>query len=168
MDLLSSYPHPRNSVTVRLMTKRYVNSLVRFQEREMVMTALWSFTGYDQIACPISKGLNSPSTYTLQRKLSSAINAVTSVSSKPLYLIFYTGLIMLTASILYVIYLLMLKLFGPVQITGWTSLMASTWLLGGVIISFLGLIGIYLAKIFTEVKQRPYHTIRAIYTNQDI
>lgn len=60
----------------------------------------------------------------------------------------------------------MQRLFWATPLSGWTSVMASIWLLGGMIISFIGIIGIYLSKIFTETKQRPYTIVRQIYAKQ--
>jgi putative glycosyltransferase len=57
-------------------------------------------------------------------------------------------------------------MFFASPLSGWTSVMASIWLLGGMIISFLGILGIYLSKIFSETKQRPYTIIRQIYTSE--
>jgi putative glycosyltransferase len=48
-------------------------------------------------------------------------------------------------------------------LSGWTSVMASIWLLGGLIVSFIGIIGIYLSKVFSESKQRPYTIVRSVH-----
>jgi len=57
------------------------------------------------------------------------------------------------------------RFFMAQAIDGWTSIMVSIWILGGLIISFIGVIGIYLAKIFSETKQRPYVIVREIHGN---
>ncbi|MEJ7745170.1 MAG: glycosyltransferase family 2 protein [Luteimonas sp.] len=153
---------PRNISTVRLMTKRYVRSLLEYREREMFMAGLWSATGYRQEAVTITKANKGNSTYNLARKLSLLTNSIVVFSNKPLLFIFHTGLLISLCSATYVGYLLYNHLFLSSPPSGWTSLMASIWLIGGMIILFLGLIGIYLSKIFIEVKQRPYVTIREV------
>jgi putative glycosyltransferase len=55
------------------------------------------------------------------------------------------------------------RLFLEAPIEGWTSVMASIWLLGGLIICFIGVVGLYLAKVFSEVKQRPATIVRAVH-----
>jgi len=57
-------------------------------------------------------------------------------------------------------------MFLAKPLSGWTSVMASIWLLGGMVISFIGVVGIYLSKIFSETKQRPYTIVRQIYAKQ--
>jgi putative glycosyltransferase len=63
-------------------------------------------------------------------------------------------------------YLVTHWIFLAKPLSGWTSVMASIWLLGGLIISFVGVVGIYLSKIFSETKQRPYTIVRQIYAKQ--
>jgi putative glycosyltransferase len=67
---------------------------------------------------------------------------------------------------LYAADLIFNRLFMSQPVDGWTSIMVSIWVLGGMVISFIGVIGIYLAKIFSETKQRPYVIVRDIYGKQ--
>lgn len=162
-NFLASIDHPRNITTARLMTRRYVDSLLQHREREMVISCLWIITGYRQIALPVVKHSTSPSTYNLVRKVTHVVNAVTSFSAMPLYLIFYCGLGIFISALLYAVYLFVLRISSNTYAEGWTSVMVSVWLLGGLIISFIGIIGIYLARIFMETKQRPSVIIKAVY-----
>jgi putative glycosyltransferase len=161
--LLTGYSLPENVVTARLMSLRYVKALLEHQERELFMAGLWHITGFHQIPHHVKKHSNSETTYTFRRKLFLLINSVTSFSDAPLVGIFYMGLCISLLSFLYILYLIALKLFLASPLSGWTSVMASIWLLGGMIISFIGVVGIYLSKIFSETKQRPYTIIRQIY-----
>jgi len=160
---LTGLPIPVNLVTARLMTRRYVDALLCFREREMDIAALWLSAGFEQQACPVVKHDTSPTTYTLTRKIDLLIDSITSFSIRPLLIIFYLGMLLaLTAGSL-ITYLLAIRLLLDVPLEGWTSLMVSIWLIGGLIISFIGIIGIYLAKVFSETKQRPTAIVRAIY-----
>ncbi len=154
---------PRNVVTARLMTHRYVKALVSHQEREVFMAGLWHITGFVQRPWYVTKQHSSETTYTFRRKMSLLINSVTSFSNTPLIGIFYIGLIIFFMASLFTAYLVINRLFFAKPLSGWTSVMASIWLLGGLIISFIGVIGIYLSKIFSETKQRPYTIVRQIY-----
>jgi putative glycosyltransferase len=95
--------------------------------------------------------------------MSILVNAITSFSNAPLVGIFYIGLSISLIAGFYIAYLVAYWLFLAKPISGWTSVMASIWLLGGMIISFIGVIGIYLSKIFSETKQRPYTIVRQVY-----
>ena len=124
---------------------------------------LWALTGFRQMPLPVRKQHDSPSTYSLRRKASHFVNAITSFSSKPLVLIFYLGCLILAISSVAALDLIIRKIFLGTLLQGWASLIVSVWLMGGLAIFCLGVIGIYLSKIFIEVKQRPYTIVRHIY-----
>lgn len=162
-NYLANIDHPRNIVTARLMSRRYVDALLQFREREMVISCLWVITGFKQCARPVKKHGHSPTSYSLAKKIGLATNAITSFSEAPLRLIFRIGLSIFVVAMLYAGYLFFLKLVLGTPMSGWTSVMVSIWLLGGMTISFLGIIGIYLSRIFSETKQRPSFIVRAIH-----
>ena len=157
---------PENVVTTRLMSRRYVDALLCHQEREVFMAGLWHITGFDQRPQVIKKHHTSETTYTFRRKMSLLVNSVTSFSNAPLVSIFYIGVAISLFALAYIVYLVTHWLFLAKPMSGWTSVMASIWLLGGMVISFIGVVGIYLSKIFSETKQRPYTIVRQIYAKQ--
>lgn len=157
---------PENIVTARLMTRRYVDALLRHEEREVFMAGLWHITGFDQRPQIIKKHSLSETTYTFRRKISLLVNSVTSFSNVPLVGIFYIGILISLVAVFYIGYLVILWVFLAKPLSGWTSVIASIWLLGGMIISFIGVVGIYLSKIFSETKRRPYTIVRQIYAKQ--
>ena len=157
---------PANIATVRLMSRRYVDALLCHDEREVFMAGLWHITGFDQRSQIIEKSYKKNSTYTLRHKISLSVNAITSFSNAPLISIFYIGVSISIIAGLYAGYLLFYWLFLDKPLSGWTSVMASIWILGGLIISFIGVVGIYLSKIFLETKRRPYVIVRQIYEKQ--
>ena len=157
---------PENIVTARLMTRRYVDALLRHEEREVFMAGLWHITGFMQNPQAIRKHSTSETTYTFRKKMSLLVNSVTSFSNAPLITIFYIGISISLFASIYAAYLLVHWMFLAKPLTGWTSVMASIWLLGGMVISFIGVVGIYLSKIFSETKRRPYTIIRQIYAKQ--
>lgn len=156
---------PENVLTTRLMTRRYVDALLLHREREIFIAGLWQITGFLQLPYTLKKHHTSETTYTLRRKLSLLVNSVTSFSNAPLVSIFYIGVGISALACGYSFYLFLNWLFFSRPLSGWTSVMASIWLLGGMIISFIGVIGIYLSKVFSESKQRPYTIVRHIYAN---
>lgn len=157
---------PENMVTARLMTRRYVEALLRHEEREVFMAGLWHITGFVQRAQTVKKHSTSETTYTFRRKMSLLVNSVTSFSNAPLVSIFYIGVSISLFALFYIGYLFIHWIFLAKPLSGWTSVMASIWLLGGMVISFIGVVGIYLSKIFSETKQRPYTIVRQVYARQ--
>lgn len=161
--LLTGIAQPDNIVTARLMSRRYVDALLMHKERELNIGGIWVITGFNQSAIEITKHNTSPTTYSLRRKISHLVNAVTSFSSVPLVFTFYSGLV-ISATALFFILLLVLQFLTHSSVpSGYTSIIASIWLFSGLIISFLGIQGIYISKIFMEIKQRPYTIVKSIH-----
>lgn len=156
----------KNIVTARLMSRRYVDALLLHTERELFIAGLWHITGFRQVEKKVRKRSAGSTTYTLSRKVSLLVNSITSFSSAPLVFIFYFGLAISLVATIYVIYVLLNWLFISRPPSGWTSVMASIWLIGGWLISAIGVVGIYLSKIFLEAKRRPYTIVRRIYGRQ--
>lgn len=154
---------PHNLLTARLMTRNYVDALLLHQEREMFIAGLWQVAGFDQRPQAVRKLRTNPTSYNLRRKFSLIVNSITSFSKAPLVFIFYLGVLMAAISAAFATYLITRWLFLAAPPDGWTSLIVSIWLVGGMIISFLGVIGIYIAKIFSETKQRPNVIVKRIY-----
>jgi putative glycosyltransferase len=160
---LTGIVQPDNIVTARVMSRRFVNALLLHHEREINIGALWIITGFTQVKAIVKKHASSPTTYTFGRKLDHLINAVTSFSSLPLIFTFYAGLVISLSAVMYITYSVILRIVEPNVPVGFTALIASIWFFSGLIVFFLGVQGIYIAKIFTEVKQRPHTIIREVY-----
>jgi putative glycosyltransferase len=160
--LLTGLSLPSNIVVARIMSRRYVQALLRHEEREVFMAGLWHITGFKQVPFPVIKHNTSKTTYTFRHKVSMFINSITAFTNLPLISIFYTGIAISLLSWLYTSTLIVNKIVFHIPLNGWTSVMASIWILGGRIISFIGIIGIYLSKVFSETKRRPYTMPRTV------
>lgn len=154
---------PRNLITCRLTTKDYNTALVSHKEREVFLAGLWMISGFNQKPIVVNKHSHSETTYSLKHKFSVLFNSLTSFSNFPLKVIFYIGLLISLLSFAYIVFILIQKLIFGAVLEGWTSLIVSVWFLGGLILFSIGTIGIYISKIFTETKQRPYTIIRKKY-----
>jgi putative glycosyltransferase len=163
LNALSDIEIPSNMITARLTTKKYNDALTKYRETELFLGGVWPHAGFRQKAVPVQKGSWGRSSYTLRRKMRLMLNAITSFSNKPLIYIFNIGILITAGSILFIIKIIYDKIFYNITIDGWSSLIVSIWFFGGLIISILGVIGIYLSKIFSETKRRPYTLIRNMY-----
>lgn len=166
INSLADLKVPASVTTARIMSRRYVDSLLQFREKELFLAGVMQAAGYKQVPLELEKLSSNKSTYTFSRKVNLTLNAVTSFSAKPLLIIFYTGMAISLTSGLCILYLLYLKLFFNVQ-KGWTSMIASTWFLGGFTIFSIGVIGVYLSKAFNEIKDRPYTIVKQIYERNE-
>jgi len=156
---------PKNIVSERLMKRRYVNSLLQLGDANLFFGGMMYWTGYKQIGIPVKKGIREgESTYNTRKRIELMIQAITSFSGKPLEYLFYSGIFITLASLIFVLCLVGMKLFlGDSIQLGWTSLVALNVLILGIVSTFLGMIGIYLFKIFKQVQNRPNFIIREIY-----
>lgn len=155
---------PRNLVTARLMTRRYVRALVAHRDHEPLFSALCKITGFRQEAVVIKKHHLHPTSYSLWRKLSLLMTTMTGFSARPLYFITLLGGVVTVGAFLYILWVVGRWLFGGAgSIPGWTSTVCSIWLVGGLIMLCLGVSSLYIGRIFEEVKRRPYVTVRAVF-----
>ena len=161
--LLIAFPVPRNHITIRLMRRDYVESLLMHRERQAVIGGLWLITGFKQIGIAVDKVSRGPSTYSVLHRWRMLIESVTSFSERPLVAIFYLGIIISVLSVVVGLTLLVRKVFFGQVLAGWTSVMISVWLLGGLLILCVGVVGIYISKIFIETKNRPYTIVRRLH-----
>lgn len=162
-DLLSDVSLPRNVSTMRLMSRRYANSFLRFRDQNPVLIPLGVITGYRQVAFPFDKGDHSRTSYSLHRRFQMLLLAVTSFTGRPLVLIFWTSLVFSFASFIYGIVVVVRALTGT-ALDGWSSLMAATVFFFSLNAFFTGLIGLYIKLILDEVKDRPRTVIQEIYS----
>jgi putative glycosyltransferase len=167
MNAVSGIKFPRNIFTLRLMTRRYVDSLLLHRERELLISGIWHLTGYEQVAIPAIKHNHSPTSYPFRKRFGLMLMSVISHSDRPLRWIFYTGLGILTFAFFYIAYIAVIYLLYGRTVNGYLSIILSLWLIGGLNFLFLGTIGIYIATIFSETKQRPNTIVRAIYRHED-
>jgi len=151
---------PANLVTARLMKQVYVKALVQHKEREIFLAGLLAITGFRQLGIPVDKEHKGKTTYSLMRRASLLVNAITSFSNQPLIFIFYVGSIVVSVSATAGVALILRVLFFGAFLPGWASLMVSIWFLGGLTIFSIGIVGIYLSRVFSETKDRPYTIIR--------
>jgi putative glycosyltransferase len=154
---------PRNAVTARLMTRRFVEGFLKYKETEIFIAGLWKLTGFKQSEHLIIKKNKKRTHYTLRKRVSMSLDAIVSFSHSPLLFIFHSGVLITLLSVLFIIWLILKRLLTTDITDGWTSIIASVWFLGGVIIASIGIVGLYLSRIFLEVKNRPISIVRELY-----
>jgi len=163
-NLLSDIQIPENMATERIMTRRYVEALLQLGDRNLFLGGMMSWAGFEQVGLPLKKKQREGrSTYTILRRASLMVNAVSSFSAQPLIWLFNIGVAITMLSFAYVFYLILRKLFFNDTLLGFTSMMALTTLSLGVMTTALGVIGIYLGKVFNQVQNRPTYIVKDIY-----
>lgn len=156
---LSGLKIKKNLVTARLMSRRYVDALLRHRERVTLLAGLWEITGFSQVAFPVTKLSTSTTSYTRGRRAELYLDGLFSFSNRTLDFIFFAGLTIFLLGILLSSFVVWTWLFLD-SLEGWASVVSSIWLLSGALMASIGVLGRYIGYIFTEVKQRPYTIVQ--------
>ncbi len=145
-----------NHADYRLMSNRALEGLAQFEEVNLFLRGLAPLVGYqsDVVYYDRSERFAGESKYPLKKMLAFAIDGITSFSVKPLRLITSVGIVIFLVSLFMLLYSLVRWIAGH-TVTGWTSTLASIWLIGGIQLLSLGVIGEYIGKIYNETKRRP-------------
>lgn len=145
----------------RLMTRKAVDAFTEIPERDRFTRGLISWMGFNQtiIDYQASKRFAGKSKYTFKKMIHFASDGITSFSSKPLRFSFYVGILTFFVGLLYAGYSIFNHFAGN-TVPGWTSLMVTVLLIGGIQLLSIGIIGEYIARIFNEAKSRPLYFIK--------
>ncbi len=152
-----------NHADFRLLSKRAVNEICKYRERNLFLRGIIPLIGYktDVVYEDLSEREAGKSKYTLKKMLNLAIDGVTSFSIKPVRLILLLGILFILLSIIILTYVLICFLQQK-TVSGWTSIIMSLWFIGGCVLAGLGIIGEYIGKIYLEVKDRPRYNVEKV------
>ncbi|MBQ9261134.1 MAG: glycosyltransferase [Prevotella sp.] len=152
-----------NHADFRLMSRRALDMLSEYKEHNLYLRGLIPQIGlpHTTVNDVISERYAGSSKYSFGKMMGLALNGITAFSVKPLYVIFNIGLLFLIIAFIIGLYVAYSLIVGT-AVQGWASLILSIWLVGGFVLTSLGVIGTYIGKIYTEVKQRPLYHIQEI------
>lgn len=157
-----------NHADFRLMSRRYVQALEEYPERNLYIRGIVSRMGYPSASVYYDRTERQAgeTKFTLAKMVSLAVDGITSFSIKPMRLLLLTGLCFIVFAFCMLLYVLF-SLKGA-SASGWPSLMLSLWFIGGVLLVGLGIMGEYIGKIYLETKGRPrYHISRKLLKDDD-
>ena len=161
LNQLSEITLEQGSADFRLISGKAIEQLKSFNEFDLFYRGLIKWMGFKQISLEYQPGqrINGQTKYTLKKMVSFGLKGFTSFSTKPLYFAAYLGLIFSSLSTLSIPYIIHAFYTGT-QVPGWASVIAAVVFLGGLNLMILGIIGIYLSKLFTQSKNRPHYLIK--------
>lgn len=162
LNSLSDVELESGSADFRLLDKKVVSVIRNFNENEPFLRGLFKWIGFTQTSVeytPNSRHFGE-SKYSVKKMIKFALQGVTSFSIKPLYAATYIGFALSFLSILYVPYVLYAFFTGE-EVSGWASIIITIVFFGGLQLIILGIIGIYIGKMFMQVKNRPNYIIRS-------
>lgn len=149
-----------NHADFRLMSKRTLQALISFPERNLFLRGMVCLLGYSSTSVLYDRKerFAGESKYPFSKMLNFALDGITSFSVKPLRMITTLGVLFMLVALIIIVYALS-AFWGGHVIPGWTSLLVSLWFIGGTILTAIGIIGEYIGKIYKEVKRRPRYFI---------
>ncbi len=149
-----------NHADYRLMSRRALDALSEFEEVNLFLRGIVPLIGFSTTTVEYerSERFAGESKYPLKKMLAFAFDGITSFSIKPIRLISGLGLLIFLISVVVLVWSFISKLAG-VTVAGWTSIVASIWMIGGIQLLCLGVIGEYIGKIYAETKHRPRYII---------
>lgn len=150
-----------NHADFRLMSKRAVESLSKYNERNMFLRGIVPLIGYQtaEVRYKRKERLAGESKYPLKKMISFAFDGITSLSIKPITFILILGVFIMLLAFVAFLYVILSYNSGTAS-DGWSSVMISIWFLGGLQVFSIGVIGLYLGKVYLEVKQRPRYEVQ--------
>lgn len=149
-----------NHADYRLMSRRALQALLSYPERNLFLRGMVCTLGFSQAKVYYDRAerFAGESKYPLHKMLNFAIDGITSFSVRPLRYIFGAGLFLIALTFVAIVYAL-ISYASHHATPGWTSLLISLWFIGGAILVAIGIIGEYVGKIYSEVKQRPRYFV---------
>jgi dolichol-phosphate mannosyltransferase len=160
-EWLSGLSYDPQVANYRIMNRKVVDTYNAMREGSRVLGAQIHWLGFKTASIDIPHAARhyEKSSYTLRKLLALALDVAISYSNKPLHISIMIGLIISFSSAGVALWFFIRNLIWKIPVAGWTSLMVSVWFLGGIIIANLGVIGIYIGKIYDETKHRPIYVI---------
>lgn len=145
----------------RLLDKKVIKALVKYQETDLFIRGIIPSLGFTQEAIEYvpNERFAGETKYSFFKMIRFALTGITSLSAKPLYFSIYIGVFFAMLAFVYGIYAVYIFSWGTEAVPGWTSIIATILLIGGIQFIMIGVIGLYLGKIFAQTKQRPHYII---------
>lgn len=162
MQKITKIDIPNNAGDFRLLDKKVVSALQQFPERSRFMKGLYAWVGFKKVEVPfeVQDRAAGTSSWNLSRLTDLAITGITSFSDVPLRVWGLIGFAISFVALLYAIYIITVTLIFGADLPGFPTLVVAIMFLGGIQLLSVGILGEYIARIFTEVKQRPKYLLR--------
>ncbi len=161
LSWMTGVPQDHTTANFGAYSRKVIDTVNAMTERERCFPLMVRWTGFKAVKVPVAHAARShgKSAYSIKRLFKLATNIILSYSDKPLRMVVRVGLGFSVIAFAMAILSVIRYISGDVQVAGFTSIIASVWLVGGMIIFSLGIIGLYLARLFMEAKNRPYYVI---------
>jgi polyisoprenyl-phosphate glycosyltransferase len=161
---LSGYDIPSDQLVLRVMTRRYADALRSLQESSRFWGGLFCWVGFSQASVPVAPGRRyaGRSKYSISKLARLTVDAALSFSHVPLQLAVYLGLTVSAVSFAAMLVIIAARLALGIMLVGWLSLMVAVLFMGGVQLTFMGVLGVYLGRVYGESMRRPLYIVKDV------
>jgi polyisoprenyl-phosphate glycosyltransferase len=162
LSFLTGVKHDNSIANFGIYHRRVVNSIMSMQESIRFFPAMVNWVGFKRVNLSVehSERFQGKSSYNFKKKFKLAIDIILAYSDKPLKMIIALGLIISLSAFLFALVIAIKALQGKIAVLGYASLIITVSFFSGIIISVLGIIGLYVGKIFDGIKDRPIYLIK--------
>lgn len=162
LSYLTDTKHDPTVANFGIYHRKMIDSILSMGERLRYFPLMVRWGGFDTITIPVehARRLSGKTSYSLKKMLDLSIDVILAFSDKPLRLVVKFGVAVSLLSLIYVVYVVARAITGMSPVEGWSSLIASIWLIFGMLTMILGVIGLYVGKTFDEAKKRPIYVIK--------
>ena len=162
LDYMTDQKNDAAQASFGIYSRKVVDVVKKMPEQPRFFPLLVRWAGFEVTPIDIEHGKRTEgkSSYNFSRKLSLAMDAIISYSNKPLKMCVQFGFFMALISFCYGLWLFMRQFLFNYSIAGWTSVMVSLYFLSGILLLGMGILGIYIGRIFNQVKERPLYVVK--------
>lgn len=163
LSFLTDLPQDHSTANFGVFDRKVIDVLSRMPERERCFPFMVRWTGFPSTKVSVQHAprTEGKSSYDFRKRLRLSLNIILSYSSKPLRLVVKAGFLISALSLLIVAASVFQYFAGNTQVAGYTSIIASIWLLGGATIFCAGIVGLYVGHLFNDIKRRPYYIVHS-------
>jgi putative glycosyltransferase len=165
-ERMTGFTDLKDMLLLRIMTRRFVDAYLSFGDYHLLVAGLSHLAGFDKETIVVEKTYKGSSGYSFRKRMVMASDAILSFSTRPLYWLFFGSLGLSFVLAIMAAALVLRRFLLPDYQAGWASLIVSVWLVGAIMINCMAIIGLYIAKVFEQVKQRPRFVVRQVHTSE--
>ena len=162
IDKISDFKQMPGARDYRLMSRQMVDAIVSMPEYNRYIKGIFGYVGYNTkwLSYEAPDRVAGTSKYSIRKLISYALEGIIFFSTKPLIISAYVGLLFCLISFIFIIVIIIRTLIYGNPVSGWPSMVCIILFLSGIQLLFLGIIGLYLSRVYTEVKRRPNYIVK--------
>jgi glycosyltransferase involved in cell wall biosynthesis len=161
LEKLTGWKYDSSVANFGIYSKKVIDDFVQMREPIRVFPVMINWLGHktQYLTVNHAERKEGKSSYTFRKRMKLALEIILAYSDKPLRILLVLGILISISSVIFAFYFMIIYFLGYIKVSGYTSLIVSLWFLSGLIIFTLGIVGLYVGKVFDSVKKRPLYIV---------